>query len=765
MLRKRRLWQILFGICCVFFLTLSFADYKMAEASGIQTEKEATAESDQMIMKITYGYDKCVKYGRNMGVWVEITNNGNDFDGKLCILVPNNEKKSMRYSKDITILAGKTKKIEMAIPVTFVNNKIEFSLEKFSGENGKKNEILKKTVKITVESNTDTMYAGILSDDAKALDYLSDEKLKTVLLNADSFPKDAKLLDMLDMIVINNFNTKNMTDDQYLALKQFAKNGGTLVIGMGSKINKDISEIILDDEKAVPEQNKKELLQKKNVGLGNICLFDFDLGLDSKFFNTKGTEISTLMKNNITEYKKRQIDMEYNGNSMDNSYALKNSLNIVNNDEIPKVGKYAIILGIYLLLVGPPLYFILKKLDKRNYLWVYIPAFAILFSFIIFVLGAETRIKEPIMNYVTISEISDGLSKEEVHFKLMAPFNKTYGIDIPKEYSVTSDFSGEWYAPEYQLKDDYNIEINTATEKNRVIMKNCASFESANFKASGIKKEEGSLACNIAFKNFKYQGTITNKSPYNIKNGAALLGHKIYRLGDIKAGMTVSLSECKEYDFNTEAVYEEKTIEELAGGQPYNNSNEQVKRTFYAMQYYLMRQSGKNNSLVFGFVEQPENSLVNDLKIKKEGIQIVTYPVEVNYQNNKEKIIPDITPYYETLDGNYDANNILSEPVTLKVSFHSNDKLTGLYYNKELNSELNKHHKPYQGFYGEVLLFNFVEKKYEKVFAGGIEGSVKKLNSYIDKDNTMRIQLKPDLKTHQDIQITIPVLSVTKEAN
>ena len=141
MLKKQKLWKILLGISCVFFLLTGFVEYKTAVAANIQTSKEETVESDQLVMKITYGYGKRVKYGRNMGVWTQITNNGDDFEGKLCVLIPNNENKSIRYSKDIAIAKGETKKIEFAIPVTFANEKIEFSIV-----NEKKATVLRKAV-------------------------------------------------------------------------------------------------------------------------------------------------------------------------------------------------------------------------------------------------------------------------------------------------------------------------------------------------------------------------------------------------------------------------------------------------------------------------------------------------------------------------------------------------------------------------------------------------------------------------------------------
>ncbi|MSS62590.1 hypothetical protein [Velocimicrobium porci] len=792
MLKKQKLWKILLGISCVFFLLTGFVEYKTAVAANIQTSKEETVESDQLVMKITYGYGKRVKYGRNMGVWTQITNNGDDFEGKLCVLIPNNENKSIRYSKDIAIAKGETKKIEFAIPVTFANEKIKFSIV-----NEKKATVLRKAVRITIESNQETLYAGILSDDSLALSYLADEKLKPVLLSVDSFPEDEKLLDMLDIIVINNFNTKQFNEDQYSALKEFVQSGGTLVLGTGStgnktmqlfkdefltgtmktvekkqisignekKITKDISDIILDDAKTVIKQDKHDLMQKKSIGLGNVCIFQFDLGLEDKFFSTVGGEVTSLIKDNISENKKKQINMEYNGNNQDGFYNLSNSLNVVNSDEIPKVGKYAVILVVYLLFVGPPLYFVLKKADKRNYMWVCIPGVAVIFSFLIFVLGGSTRLKEPMLNYLTVSNISSGSAREEVYFRLMAPFNREYGVDIPKKYSIISNTLETWYDPEYNLKEEYNIDINYGAKSNRIVMKNCASFESADFKMSGIKKEKGELTSNLAFKNFKYEGTITNNSNYNIKNAVALLGHKIYQIGDLNKGATVSLKNCKEYSLNAETIYDDSIISKLAGGEPYNNPDESVKRMFYSMQYYLLQHSMENNSQIFGFTEQSKNSIVNDLKIKKEGIHIIIFPIEINYQNNKTITIPDISSYYEVLEGSYGFANSLSEPVMLRVQFDSDDKIKELHYNKELNPEINKHAQQYQAFYGEVLLFNFDKKKYEKVFIGGKEGSLKNISSYIDKDNVMKMQFVPDLKNHQDINIIMPVLSAIKEAN
>ncbi|MCI5596118.1 MAG: hypothetical protein MR380_05305, partial [Lachnospiraceae bacterium] len=56
---------------------------------------------------------------------------------------------------------------------------------------------------------------------------------------------------------------------------------------------------------------------------------------------------------------------------------------------------YGILLIIYILLIGPVTYFGLKRLGKMEWMWVYIPVAAVLFSIVILWGNRGSKVTEP----------------------------------------------------------------------------------------------------------------------------------------------------------------------------------------------------------------------------------------------------------------------------------------------------------------------------------------------------------------------------------
>lgn len=787
---KVRVWRILIGFSCMLFLIFGIAASTNVKAAKIEESKEQTVKSDRMIMTITYGYGKYVKYGRYMGIHASVTNLGENFSGKICARVPNTNQKSILYSKNISIAKGETKEIEFAIPATFTNGFLNLSIV-----DEKETTMLKKKVRLTVENNIQVAYAGILSDEYASLNYLANEKTRTFLLKADTFPKDAKALDMLDIILINNFNTSKLNNEQYEALKKFVENGGTLILGTGStanktlklfqddfltgtmkeltkqtfyldnkkevKITKDVQNIILEDSKTLLKQDDKQYVQKKAFGLGSICLFQFDLSLEQKLWGTAGEEIASLIEKVFSKAKQEQLEKEYMGDY--SPYNITNSLNVVDSKDTPKVSNYAIVLVMYLLIIGPPVYFVLKKIDKRNYMWVWIPACSILFTIIIYFMGSNTRIKEPIMNFMTITKVADNSAQEETHFQIMTPSNQTYELNVPAEYSLTADSAEAWYSGEEELPD-YSVEVNYGAEKNKITMKNNSAFESSKFKVMGVKRMDGTIIGNIKFDHFKYEGTVTNDSEYDLKDAIAVFDNIAYKIGDFKAGETKNLKDCKAFKYNMNAVYRDRLTSRLLNGEPQDTNDANYKRKFYTMEYYLAENAFKGVNEVFGFVDNSKESILNNSSIKKQGIHLFSFPVNVNYQKGNETMIPNISSYYELVEGDYEYNNTIYEPVTFKAQFDKNDNITSLIYSKELNSEFD-HSQTNGGFYGKILAYNYNTKVYDTIFESQTEGVLNNLKPYLNNDNTLIIQIIPENKkqNYADREIYIPTLSVTKE--
>jgi len=85
----------------------------------------------------------------------------------------------------------------------------------------------------------------------------------------------------------------------------------------------------------------------------------------------------------------------------------------------------------YILLVVPVLYFILKKVDKREWAWLVIPALAVITSVGLYVVGAQDRLgdyKTKAVSIVSVNKNGEGYGKGSV--SMLSKESGTYALEV-----------------------------------------------------------------------------------------------------------------------------------------------------------------------------------------------------------------------------------------------------------------------------------------------------------------------------------------------
>ena len=205
------------------------------------------ADSYDFAADLKVGYNNKAEIGRYAPFMVTVENKGSDFSGRLQVIVGNKVSYNIMYETDFSLARGETKTVNFACKVADNLGKANIRLV------NKKEKVLwseekRFSVDKTALQNIDI---GILSDDFAALGYMDNlqffdrETFKTNLmeLTSDTFPEDVNALDMLEMIVISNFSTDILTDEQIEALSLWVSRGGFLIIGTGSNSSKTLSKL------------------------------------------------------------------------------------------------------------------------------------------------------------------------------------------------------------------------------------------------------------------------------------------------------------------------------------------------------------------------------------------------------------------------------------------------------------------------------------------------------------------------------------------
>lgn len=679
-------------------------------------------EGKGLYVSVEFGYQKFVKEGRCARVLITIENTKKDFSGEVCMSFPSGSAQTVAYRKKIFAPSNQTKKYEMAVPINMGDDKILFSIQDEKGST-----VLSKTIRVNIAYDETMMYVGVLTDDILKYSSFTGTNMKLFSLSKEEFPEDILSLDSLDVLLLDHFNRKDLTKKQREVLETFETKGTVLTVQKDWNIEKDL-------EREIEE--------------------------------------------NLTDYTRERIEKEAYG--YQGYYSAYSGTQIRGTNKIPSVFKYAIVIVCYLIIVGPPLYLILKKLDKPGALWIMVPTLSVICALAIYAMGEKTRQTDPYLGYLTIRGIGEETTKEEVLLTLTSPYNTGYEVLIPKEYAVTAADSDLGYAGNGVINsgitdnfsNEYHISIDWKQNGTKITVKDNAAFSSGYYRAETNRNEGVKLESNLHVSNtYEVTGTVTNTSGYDLTNACLCVGDSYIILGEIKDKETMVVDQCQQVNMASAVnLYSGKLLELLAGGNPkIRTVDVRTSRMYYAYQYYLedrMSSFLKEDCVLVGFSkEEFSSNLFDGIPYHKEGISMVTLPVNADFSSEGMVFIPNIDRYMKAEDSYYydTYRYMTNESMKFKIQFPKEDTIKRLIYSKALNNEFDK--DSWDGFYGTIKAYNYITENYEVLFIGGVESTIENLDPYMDSNHTMSILMEANSSKANDKSITVPVLSALKEAN
>lgn len=566
----RKLINVLKSILFVFIVTLIMPKLDIS----------ASKNTDKYDVNITYGIDGKYKSGKYIPINIEVKNLEKDFNGEVEVRVPSDFIGGYdAYSKEVSASAGEN--ISVTIPVKFLegNNTGTVCII----ENGKvlcEEKLLISSGRIS-DGNA---FTGLLSDDPTALGYLGNityfdsnysntGKMTCVNLTEGLLGENGLNIDGLDVIIINNYNMANLSDNQYNSLNNWVNSGGTLLIGAGgnesktiNNINKSflnitsngtseqnvktgseslnliLSQITLEDSVVTVNSNENELVYSLDRGAGKILITTFDLGLEP-FISSNDAVI--MLQNMLLETFDKIYEQNYQGGYYSGNYEINNILDNIPVENTVGTLTLGIILGIYAILVGIVLYLILKKMKKRDLTWVLIPTTAVVFTILIYVLGSRMKIKDVVVNSANIISVDEDGRGQINSYIGVASKNKG-NIKIEKEEDLKMQYMSDDYY--YYGDTDYNaktlrVKTTYTNDNSYFTVANNNVAEVNKFEVSGKEIVMPKLENTLKIKNGNLEGTIKNNLDADIKKLVIVSGKTVWDLGQVAKGEEISIND------------------------------------------------------------------------------------------------------------------------------------------------------------------------------------------------------------------------------
>ena len=770
---------------------------------GSENYNDLTYQVGDMEVSVHVGLSGgAIRSGRYAPVHLILKNNGKDFEGIFRLYLNAQEGGTSNRTvvdKKLQIAAGETKEYTMLFSdISYTSGTLQTALCDKKGKvlNGNK---LDKQLIMTHEGWNDITAAyGCISEDNASLSYITGvEGLQVEAVQDWMLTDDARTLDIFDILVINQFDTTQFSEKQIAAIGEWVRLGGTLILGTGAQPEKtlkafsgtllqgtignvrkistsfgvdlDVSELQIENMKAILSQDDTMLVGHMDYGKGSVMVSTFDLAgvgdqlserLQSLFYLNMSMDRKAQLINGAST--DQDYDLVYYGN-MYGDLSLWNGLRATEVNGLPNVALYAVLLLFYAVFIGPILYSILRKKGKREWLWRLIPISAVVCSVLIYLIGTGTRVKHPYVNYLSQIDLSNKeVSTMETYMMLTSPNNDPFDLDIPEKYVIPYRLDeGYFYNDNQSSHLDYKNRIEYQAQKTILHMENLSAFDSLAFQ----QKQEVEMQGKVEFTDVKLShdslsGIVTNQSGYDLEQCSILCNGNLLNLGNLKQGESISLDQL---DVSVAWVQDLSTDEGGAAAHVtgydidgyYNNDDVQGLRRTVMLNRYMNVAVNDAGYYFYGFLA-PDQSTAYTEQYDVDLYGETAVVQQLNHDDLGEMAV-DFVGALDVFELDTPANllaghGLKAQEYTVHYGFEAVGvpDLLQLSYQRSGNIEFDVLDEIQADptdvpdidemlFLGKVYAVNWQTGERELIFTAGQEAVVTDLTKYIDKKQQMEL--------------------------
>jgi hypothetical protein len=582
--------QIFWKRWILIFITSSLLIFNLVPAGFAQSENTG------LTMHAESAFDGYFKYGEWMVVWVELENNGPDLKASVEVRIPGSGG-SIVYSTPVELPTVSHKRVPLYVLPNNFSRQLEVRLVA--------NDELITSVKIKAQPQLDNAYiVGLISGNRGALSLINgasipktnQRSLAIVDTKLTDLPDQFEAFRSLDCLVINDTDTSNLTAQQSSALVSWVQQGGHLVIGGGASAQKTTSGLPLSilpinlngsqeltslselesfaaredlqnitslttfEPIRVPgpfvvssgdvsvgrtlvSQGDLPLIVEADIGGGKVTFVALDLSV-SPFDAWNGTTDfwENLLSPDATFPSWAPPDIS---NRQQLAGQMPYTLSNLPMLDLPSTRGLAFLLGLYILLIGPVNYYVLRRKRILHWAWVTIPAITILFSIGAFGLGYVLHGSDVFLNKIAIVELSpDGTANTNSFIGIFSPAQRGYEVEFSDGGLLSS------MSPYYSPWDPAASVGNPATGREIVLIQgnpnsvrglSIDQWSMNSFMVEGLRFNFGRIPYELSFNNQSLVGYFRNESNQTIHDALIIINRNIFRLGDLTPGQESSV--------------------------------------------------------------------------------------------------------------------------------------------------------------------------------------------------------------------------------
>lgn len=777
------------------------------------------ATNSGVSMDVSYGYEGNAKSGRYVPVNFSLKNQlDSEFQGTVQAIAMESDYDIYQYEYPVSLKAFEASEESLDIPV----GRADVLYVKLLDSQGK--ELIRKRLKMNVTADIAELFVGVLSDEPDTLSYMegvgvnySSVRIKTFEMETEKMPDNVIGLDLLDVLVITDYDTKRLSTDQVSAIWEWVKGGGTLLLGTGSRVDDTLYAFrsdILEDDYAPPSEKSVDMgveyssngpgdsfmnlvcadvslkggtgvlsndefpvLTSVSKGKGKVGVAAYDFVDIASFCQVQRSYVDKLFTALLGETKLNDLSSYlYSGNS-GQYWSVQNMLNTGNLDKLPNLVVYAAVILGYIVLVGPGLYLFLKKQERRRYYRTAVAAVSLSFAAIVYLMGVGTRFKDTFFTYATILDTTENYVDEYTYINMRTPYNKAYTIALDPSYDmlpITRSSSYEMKpVPRFMGNEDYKVNISYGESDTRVSVQNAAAFTPKYYslKKRTSNTEHKGLIGDITLFEGNVYGTVTNEYPFQVEKVGILMYGKMVVIEELKPGESMNLNGIPviNYPINNSFLVSAR----VTGSYQYPKADIEDPAYMLALSrtnilsFYLDKYSSFYNPearIVAFSKDQSASQFLAGGNYETFGMSMFTSTINVKTKKNGETSRSALMKTPTVVSGQYyaDSNAIYGvDPVALEYFLGNDLEVETLTFENPSDEFLNSESFYYTTiFKGNIYFYNHDTGNYDTMDPNKSVYKAWELTPYLSPGNTLTVKYVCDNTSENNWYVTLPMLTV-----
>ncbi|HYM49174.1 MAG TPA: hypothetical protein VET65_01250 [Candidatus Limnocylindrales bacterium] len=541
------------------------------------------AASPALALAVHLGYHDVIKTGQWMPVAIDVQNAGPDFRGTIEVQLQDNPSRGIPpnyvqpqgavYQLDFTLPAGASKHVRTYVVSDVPGSPVTVRLV------GDGRVLATQTASGATTAN---LLVGVLSDDPTAFDefgalrFPAGNTAQVVHLNAGDLAGSAVLLRAFDLIAIDDFASDSLTATQRSAIEGYVAMGGSLLLGSGSSWRKTLTALpaallpmrvsgtVTRPEPAAfgsslgvelaagtssgaawLRDGAQPLVLERALGSGLVTMATFDwtqepaasssgtrallrqVGVRSGFGNQSGSAPG--IGGGGTFWLPIAVQ---SGSVTQRGNLFIQALSNIPALDLPSLRLTGLLVLLYVLLIGPLNYLILRRLGRRELAWVTVPVIAVVFAAGAYGIALGTKGRSVQGTQIGIVHVMSGWDQayQETYTGIFAPTRGDYTITVAGSSPAIAPI-----ATVYGGMGPIGGSTRVRPEHAQLDLLGVTAFTLRGF-ATESTVAAPRLTGSLSLRNGRLSGVIHNASTLTFTDAVVIAGDGYQTLGELKPG-------------------------------------------------------------------------------------------------------------------------------------------------------------------------------------------------------------------------------------